>query len=59
MSVDYFNASATSLFTTCGFAFPPVLFKTCPTKKPKSFVFPALNFSTLSGFLVMISSDNR
>ena len=54
--VYYFNFSATSSLTTCGFAFPPVAFNTCPTKKPNSFVLPALNFSTLSGFFEMISS---
>ena len=52
----YFNFSATSSLTTWGFAFPPVAFKTCPIKNPNSFVLPALNFSTLSGFLEMISS---
>lgn len=42
-------------FTFPGFAFPPLAFITCPTKKPSTCCFPSLNCATCAGFFVSTS----
>src|SRR6185437_8156086 len=48
----FFNNS----FTFPGFAFPPLAFITCPTRKPNTCCLPSLNCSTCPGFLLRASS---